>query len=88
MNEGVVTLIGVLGTLSGIIFAFLAFRKSEKNSTIDVARETGALLNDIGYIKACTSRMESKLDKVENQYQELLTRVIKLEHCLKEDGFN
>ena len=40
MNEGIVTLIGVLGTLSGIIFAFLAFRKSEKNSTIDVARET------------------------------------------------
>lgn len=40
-----------------------------------------ALLSDIGYIKSNIDRMEEKLDKQENNYQMLLTRVIKVEEA-------
>jgi len=39
------------------------------------------LLSDIGYIKSSIDRMEEKLDKQENNYQMLLTRVIKVEEA-------
>ena len=39
------------------------------------------MLSDIGYIKASIDRMEEKLDKQENNYQMLLTRVIKVEEA-------
>ena len=39
------------------------------------------MLSDIGYIKSNIDRMEEKLDKQENNYQMLLTRVIKVEEA-------
>lgn len=39
------------------------------------------MLSDIGYIKSSIDRMEEKLDKQENNYQVLLTRVIKVEEA-------
>lgn len=39
------------------------------------------MLSDIGYIKSSIDRMEEKLDKQENNYQMLLTRVIKVEEA-------
>ena len=39
------------------------------------------MLSDIGYIKSSIDRMEEKLDKPENNYQMLLTRVIKVEEA-------
>lgn len=39
------------------------------------------MLSDIGHIKSSIDRMEEKLDKQENNYQMLLTRVIKVEEA-------
>ncbi len=39
------------------------------------------MLSDIGYIKSSIVRMEEKLDKQENNYQMLLTHVIKVEEA-------
>ena len=75
MQEILISLIGVLGTLSSIVFAYLAFKKSEDK----LAREEGVLLSDVKYIKTSIDRMECKLDKVENNYNDLLKRVIKVE---------
>lgn len=79
MHEIIMSLIGVLGTLSSILFAYLAFRKSENK----IAKEEGALLSDVRYIKSSIERMEHKLDKVENNYNDLLKRVIKVEEKQK-----
>ena len=82
MEDTLVTLIGICATITGIILAFLTFRRGEKNASVDEWKSEGALLSDIQYIKASIDRMEGKLDKVENNYQDLLTRVIRLEHRL------
>ena len=79
MQEITMSLIGALGTLSSILFAYLAFRKSENK----LLKEEGALISDIRYIKTSIDRMEIKLDKVENNYNDLLKRVIKVEEKQK-----
>ena len=81
MNEIVVGIIGLLGTLSSICFAYLAFRR---NHTVDSKRDgkaEGVLISDIGYIKSSIDRMEGKLDRVETNYQNLLSRLIRVEEA-------
>ena len=78
--ENILTIIiGVLTLVSSILFAYLAFRKELNKDIMTTAKKEGTLLSDIGYIKAGIDKLERKLDKVESNYQDLLTRVIKLE---------
>lgn len=77
--ELVVTLIGVLGTLSSIFFAYLAFKRNDSIDKKANSKREGVLVSDIGYIKSSLDRLESKLEKNEERYQELLTRIVKVE---------
>lgn len=78
--ENILTIIiGVISLVSSIFFAYLAFRKELNKDIMTTAKKEGTLLSDIGYIKAGIDKLERKLDKVESNYQDLLTRVIKLE---------
>ena len=79
MKEIVITIISIISSISAIIFAYLAFKRNENNDIKSSAKSEGTLISDIGYIKSCIERMEKKLDNVEINYQELLTRIIKLE---------
>ncbi|MDE6584042.1 MAG: hypothetical protein K2K15_01445 [Anaeroplasmataceae bacterium] len=79
MNEIVVGIIGLVGTISSICFAYLAFRRNQNHDTRKNGKSEGVLISDIGYIKSSIDRMEKKLDKVETNYQDLLTRLVKVE---------
>jgi len=79
MKETVLTIVSILGTISAILFAYIAFKRNDKSDVRNNAKSEGALLSDIGYIKSSIDRMESKLDKQESNHQSLLTRVIKVE---------
>ncbi len=81
MNEIVVGVIGLLGTLSSICFAYLAFRRNHTSDTKKDGKAEGVLISDIGYIKSSIDRMEGKLDKVETNYQDLLSRLIRVEEA-------
>ncbi len=81
MNEIVVGVIGLIGTISSICFAYLAFRRNEQHDTKKDGKSEGVLMSDIGYIKSSIDRMEGKLDKVEMNYQDLLTRIAKVEEA-------
>ena len=83
MNDIIISIIGVIGTISAIIFAYLAFRRNDSNDIKDKSQKYGELLSDIAYIKSSIDRMESKLDKVENNYYIILERIIKLEQHQK-----
>ncbi len=83
MNDIIISIIGVTGTISAIIFAYLAFRRNDSNDIKDKSQKHGELLSDIAYIKSSIDRMESKLDKVENNYYIILERIIKLEQHQK-----
>ena len=83
MNDIIISLIGVLGIISSILFAYLAFRRNDSNDVKNQSQKEGKLFSDIAYIKASIDRMELKLDNVENNYQSLLVRIIKLEDRVK-----
>lgn len=81
MNEIVVGVIGIIGTLSSIGFAYLAFKRNHMVDTKKDGKSEGVLISDIGYIKSSIDRMEGKLDKVETNYQDLLSRLIRVEEA-------
>lgn len=82
MNDIVVGVLGVIATISSIVFAYLAFKRNGSNDLKASAKNEGALYSDISYIKTCIDRMERKLDKVENNYQILREKIIIVEQRL------
>lgn len=78
----VVSVIGVIGTLSSIFFAYLACKKSNmKEQKVD-GKSEGAMLSDIGYIKACVDRVEKNLNKVDERYRNIAERLAKVEEAV------
>ena len=72
MQEILVSFIGVLGTLSSIMFAYLAFKKSENK----LAQEEGALLSDIKYIKPEYKYGNSRFDiYIETETEKIFVEV-------------
>ena len=81
--EIILTIISVLGTVSSIMFAFLAFRKANKKEDKQDGRNEGIIMSDIGYIKSSTERIEKRLDKLEGINTDINTRVVVLENEVK-----
>jgi len=85
MSELEVTLmfIGVSGTLSSILFAYLAFRRADRKEDKIAGKNEGILISDLGYIKSSTERIEKRMDKLDNGFSDLNTRVTILENDVK-----
>ena len=78
----VVSVIGVIGTLSSIFFAYLACKKSNMQEQKVDGKSEGATLSDIGYIKACVDRVEKNLNKVDERYRNIAERLAKVEEAV------
>ena len=77
-----VSIIGILGTLSSIYFAYLACSKSNMQEQRVDGKTEGAMLSDIGYIKACVDRVEKNINKVDERYQNIAERLAKVEEAV------
>ena len=82
MSETFIVLIGFLGTLSSIVFAYLAFKRNNKEDDKTVGKTEGVMFSDIGYIKACVDRVEKNLNKVDERDRNVLERLAKVEEAL------
>ena len=80
----VVSIIGIIGTLSSIFFAYLAFKKNEKIEAKNEGKSQGSIFSDIGYIKACVDRVEKNISKVDEGYKDILERLAKVEATIKQ----
>ncbi len=78
----VVSLIGIIGTVSSVFFAYLAFRRNDKNEIKKQGKNEGTIITDIVYIKNCVDRVEQNLCKVDERYRNLLERLVKVEESL------
>lgn len=78
----VVSIIGIIGTVSSIFFAYLACRKNNMQDQKITGKSEGAMLSDIGYIKACVDRVEKNLNKVDERYRNILERLAKVEEVV------
>ena len=76
------TIISVLGTISSILFAFLAFRRNDKKDVKAEAKSEAVILSEIGYIKSSIDRIEKNLDKLEERYSVLSNKIVKVEESV------
>lgn len=77
------TFISVLGTVSSILFAYLAFKRSERSSHRDEGKNEGVMLSEIGYIKSSIDRIEKSLNHLEERYTDLSNRLVAVEESTK-----
>ena len=82
MNQEAISLVGLVTSISSIVFAFLAFKRSERQEHKKEGKNEGLILSDIGYIKACVDRMEKNITSVDERYRGALERLSKLEESL------
>lgn len=78
----IVTIVGLAASMSSIVFALLAFKRSEKQEHKSEGKSEGLILSDVGYIKACVDRMEKNLTSVDERYRNVLERLVKVEESL------
>ena len=83
MKELTISIISIIGTISTTVFAYLAFRRKDKNEIKVSQRKETELMLDVKYIKKSTERMEEKIDQLDRNYNELQTRLIKVEERLE-----
>lgn len=79
--EIIVTIVSLCASMSSIIFALVAFKKSERQEHKKEGKNKGIILSDIGYIKACVDRVEKNLNKVDERYQDVVERLAKVEEA-------
>ena len=80
----VLSIIGVIGTCSSILFAYLAFKRNDRGDRRQEGKNEGVLISDVGYIKSSIDRIEKSMDKLEQNYATLSERVVKVETTLED----
>ena len=73
MESIILSILGVIGSISSIVFAYLAFRRNDKKDIKTTATKEAELLLDVKYIKSSSDRMEKKIDRLDGNYNELLS---------------
>lgn len=75
-------IIGLASSFFSIVFAYIAFRRSNKDDLLKEGKNEGLIISDIGYIKACVDRVEKNLNVVDERYRNVSERLVKLEEGL------
>lgn len=87
VSEIVLSIIGAAGTISSIIFAYLAFNRNSKNDTKQDAVDLAKIKIDCAYTRDSLDRINRRLDDYEKQQVRVLERLTKLEeHNLRTDS--
>ena len=84
----VLTILSILGTVSSFVFAYLAFRKSDRGDHKEAGKNEGVLISDVGYIKSSIDRIEKSIDKLEEGHASTKERLTKLETEVHDHIYN
>jgi hypothetical protein len=82
--EGLSALIGVAGTLLGIVFSYIAFFRNSKKDSKDDGKEAGTMLTELGYIKANTDEIKTEQREQRKTNMEVVTRLTAVEASAKQ----
>ena len=80
--ELIVVIASFLGSLSSIIFSYLAFKRSNNEEYKNNGKTEGVMFSDIGYIKACVDRVEKNLNTVDERYLNIAQRLARVEESV------
>ena len=78
------TIFGIVGTISAIIFAVLAFRRNNKADDTSFGKQTGEILTNIGYIKSGVDDIKRKQERQDEQHIEVVERLSAVESSTKQ----
>lgn len=78
-----ISLVGFIGSISSIIFAYLAFKRNTHIDSKEDGENAGQLQSDIKYIVKTLSRLEGEFTKLDDRYRQMLERLAKVEQSLK-----
>lgn len=81
-----VSLIGLIGTISSIYFGYLALRRKDKEKDVESGKLIGSLQKDIEFILESLKRLETNLDKEKKRQEELYEKVVRIESGCKKGG--
>ena len=74
---------GLVGTISAVVFAYLAFRRNSKSDDTAEGKQAGVLLTEIGYIKSGVDDIKRKQEKQDDQHVEVVHRLTVVEESTK-----
>lgn len=77
-------IVGIVGTLLGMLLSYAALRRNAKKDNSDEGRESGTILTEIGYIKGGIDRIERKQDTQDERYIKMAERVTAVESSAKQ----
>jgi len=77
-----ISVVGLLGSISSIIFAFLAFKRNEKKEDKKEGENVGQLQSDIKYIVKTLLKLEEEFTKPDDRDRQMLERLSKVEQSL------
>lgn len=84
MELNAVAVIGILGTISSIAFAYIGYRNGLKKESCDSGKSSGTLMSDVGYIKAGVDDLKRKQETSEERHFALVERVKGVEESAKQ----
>lgn len=84
MEINAAMVIGIIGTISSITFAYIGYRNGLKKESTDSGKSSGALMSDVGYIKAGVDDLKRKQETSETRHYALVERVKGVEESAKQ----
>ena len=82
-QEVLAYIIGIVGTLSGIIFAVIAYKRNNKTDNESKGKENGMMMTEIGYIKSGVDDIKRKQERQEEHHIEVISRLTTVEESTK-----
>ena len=77
-------IVGILGGLSGILFAVIAWRKSSEKDDREDGRSLGTVQSDLGYIKSGVDDLKTDVREMRTSQANLTERVRAVEESTRQ----
>ena len=77
-------IVGILGVVGSLVFAYLAFRRNDKRDARTDAKQDGVMLTEIGYIKSGVDDIKAEQREQRKVNTELYTRISAVESSAKQ----
>lgn len=77
-------LLGIGGTILGLVFSYLAFFRNSKKDSKDDGKATGTVLTELGYIKSGIDDLKSENREQRKTNIEVITRLTAVESSSKQ----
>ena len=80
----IVSIVGLIGTISAIVFGYIAFNKNKKSDNQKEGKQDGVVLTELGYIKSGVDDIKRKQEHQERQHIEVISRITAVEESTKQ----